>query len=1053
MQLPGFGLWVAAAVLAPPLLSENAQAQTASVSIQATQPVTAEPRPDARIIPGEFTVSRDIAGPDPLEVFVGFGGSAIPGLDYVELPAQVIIPAGEQSIAFQVIALSDSDPDEGEENVVATLQLPSAGAPEAYRLGPQNWAEVVIHDGPAIPLPPLITIQGISATPEYCGPNVDCPGIDFRLTRTGSFLEEPLTVFLHYEGAATVGVDYHALPESVTFGAGEAHANLHSIAIDDDLVEGDEDVVAVIADAPPEPTPAQPAYRHVNTSNRATVVIRDNDGPRPAPVVTITADGFPPKTGEPCPVCFVAPVQVSVSRSGPLDEALSVELATGGTAISGVDYHAVPELIQIPAGQPAASFFVTALDDAVPEGPEAVGIFLRPSPNYIAGEPAEIYVVIADDEPGAPAERLDFILPANGAAYPAGVASIQVVALGISTAGEINQPVEFYANDLLLGRSDPPQYGRPAIPFLPTEHEIGWSFPEDGSYTVTARVEVSLGKWLEAAPITLTVGEGPPRPVVSIVATESVAEETSDPTLRPFVYRGVFTISRTGTALQALPVYLHISGSAVSGIDYEPLPFVATIPAGSSSAAVTVTALPDLHPEPLETVVVEISNCPPPMDPPLGLPCYDFAVDAAHQRATVFVRDDGITRASLEITQPADNAHFSLGEPITIAATAIDIDGAITSVAFFAGDHKIGSSEIVFVDQPDPGTPILHTFTWSGATAGGYELTARAAAESQSAVSSLPVRIMVDENQAPQADVLSPVDGAQFSTGVPVEIIAVAADPDGYVEHVAFFANGRQLGETAFSFLAPPPPGSLQTFSFTWRDAPPGSHVLSVRFRDDDGAQATAEPVVIQVTLPDALPLVAVQALDSFGIEPSGELPANSASFQLRRYGPIALPLAVNYSLSGSATNGTDYERLDLVAVFPAGEGVAVLTLTPLANDTAEGRESVVIEVQPQHDDGPQRYHVGSRNRAVAVIADASWRVPDAAGLQGSFIGDGFFHLWFPASPAPAFRVEASEDLRRWLTIHESASPEGVIHFVDPEHSRLPERFYRVVEDAAIVDP
>src|SRR5690349_3538047 len=57
-----------------------------------------------------------------------------------------------------------------------------------------------------------------------------------------------------------------------------------------------------------------------------------------ASVVSISADGFPPKTAEPCPTCLVAPVKITVTRTGSLTHSLSVGLHSGGTATAGVDY-------------------------------------------------------------------------------------------------------------------------------------------------------------------------------------------------------------------------------------------------------------------------------------------------------------------------------------------------------------------------------------------------------------------------------------------------------------------------------------------------------------------------------------------------------------------------------------------------------------------------------------------------------------------------------------------------------------------------------------------
>jgi hypothetical protein len=102
-----------------------------------------------------------------------------------------------------------------------------------------------------------------------------------------------------------------------------------------------------------------------------------------------------------------------------------------------------------------------------------------------------------------------------------------------------------------------------------------------------------------------------------------------------------------------------------------------------------------------------ISNCPPPWS---NLPCYDFITDPAHETATVFIRDDGISEASLSITAPTNGASFKFGQTIRIEAMAIDLQSYISRVEFFDGDLKIGVSEIVFIQAPPPGTPIQHSF-------------------------------------------------------------------------------------------------------------------------------------------------------------------------------------------------------------------------------------------------------------------------------------------------------------------------------------------------------
>jgi hypothetical protein len=86
----------------------------------------------------------------------------------------------------------------------------------------------------------------------------------------------------------------------------------------------------------------------------------------------------------------------------------------------------------------------------------------------------------------------------------------------------------------------------------------------------------------------------PAPPTVTVTATDANAAEFGrDP--------GVFTISRTGSTGQALTVQQAIGGTAVGG-DYSPLATTVTIPAGASSATVSVIPVDDTTSEAIETV-------------------------------------------------------------------------------------------------------------------------------------------------------------------------------------------------------------------------------------------------------------------------------------------------------------------------------------------------------------------------------------------------------------------------------------------------------------------
>jgi hypothetical protein len=87
---------------------------------------------------------------------------------------------------------------------------------------------------------------------------------------------------------------------------------------------------------------------------------------------------------------------------------------------------------------------------------------------------------------------------------------------------------------------------------------------------------------------------------VTIVATDPTATEANTTT-------GFFTVSRTGSTTSSLTVFYQPGGSATAGSDYQTLPGSVVIPAGQSTATITVTPINDsVVGEGDETVLVQL---------------------------------------------------------------------------------------------------------------------------------------------------------------------------------------------------------------------------------------------------------------------------------------------------------------------------------------------------------------------------------------------------------------------------------------------------------------
>jgi hypothetical protein len=121
--------------------------------------------------------------------------------------------------------------------------------------------------------------------------------------------------------------------------------------------------------------------------------------------------------------------------------------------------------------------------------------------------------------------------------------------------------------------------------------------------------------------------------------------------------------------------------------------------------------------------------------------------------------------------------------------------------------------------------------------AGTDTLTARATDNLGATTTSAASTITVSSaNTLPTANITWPTNGAEFAWKPTITITATASDPDGNVTRVEFRNGTTVLGQDT---SAP--------YSYTWRNVPPGSHVLTARATDNAGGVTISSPVGITV--------------------------------------------------------------------------------------------------------------------------------------------------------------------------------------------------------------
>ena len=336
---------------------------SASVSVIATAPNASETGP----VPGNFRISR--TGSTNASQLVNFQitGTASAPTDYAPLGTSTIIPAGATFVDLPVVPVNDHTP-ELSQTVVLTLISATNGAIIA-----PNVATVTISDNDTNPLP----VVAVTATNHPYAVEGGGNG-GFLFTRAGA-TNGALTISFTIGGTAAAGVRYVPLANSVTIPAGQTSVSLPVVAIDDNLVEGEQTVIVSLTEGE--------TYRVADPAS-ATVTIQDNDQ-----LVWIDASDFmAAKYG-------FDPGQFTFSRFGTTNTPVTIFYSISGTAINGLDYVRITNSIVIPAGQLTVTLPILPLHNGIVKGPVTATLTLLANAAYFLGTPTNGTVTIDDDMP------------------------------------------------------------------------------------------------------------------------------------------------------------------------------------------------------------------------------------------------------------------------------------------------------------------------------------------------------------------------------------------------------------------------------------------------------------------------------------------------------------------------------------------------------------------------------------------------------------------------------------------------------------------------------
>lgn len=435
------------------------------------------------------------------------------------------------------------------------------------------------------------------------------------------------------------------------------------------------------------------------------------------------------------------------------------------------------------------------------------------------------------------------------------------------------------------------------------------------------------------------------KPVVSLQVAAPNAVENGAP--------AGFVVSRTGTPTGDLTVFYTVTGTAAAGTDYVALGGSVVIPDGASSAPLAVTPIDDSLVEGTEIVTVTLSTNAN----------YIRTTVAADITGTVNLLDDDITTVTVVATDAAASEAGADPGVFTIARTG-------STAQPLTVNYALSGSAAQGVDYlPLPGVLTIP----AGASSGTVTI------------------VPIDDNlgEPTQTVVLQLRGGSPYVAGNPaLATINLADNNDLPVVTVSVIdgAAGEPADTGSFRFTTTGTGAGSITVKYTVTgSALPGSDYTALTGTLSMGRNATSDVTVtplddallenfetVTVTLtPDPAytlhldtsatlfltdndqPQVSVGLSNVTATEASGTL-----QFYIYRKTSTASALDVNYTMSGTATNGTDYTLLSGVATIPAGATGTTVVVTPINDATIEGTETVVMNL------APGAYGVGLGNAA-----------------------------------------------------------------------------------------
>jgi len=351
------------------------------------------------------------------------------------------------------------------------------------------------------------------------------------------------------------------------------------------------------------------------------------------------------------------------------------------------------------------------------------------------------------------------------------------------------QKVEFYANEILLNTS------------IKSPYQFALNSAPNGTYVLVGKVYDESGQSAESSKVTIIVqNEGEGAPTQNLPPSIRIVQ----PTQNQVYSKGQAIVIKTNASdpeNKISKVELYYNSRLLSSITSAPFEF--TIPRAPEGDFVLNAKVYDDQGLMSESSLVNISV---------------ISTIADNQAPSV------------EIVTPSQNQKFIKGQNVLIETIALDPEGKIAKVEFFAEDILLGYA-----------TSAPYQLEVKNVPAGNFVLNARVSDDQGLTGESSNINVSVASialpNQAPAISIVTPSQNQTYFQGQEFTIKTNPSDPENKIAKVEFFANEIMIGIK-----------STAPYELLVNTTPLGSYTIKTKVFDEEGLTAESSRINITVT-------------------------------------------------------------------------------------------------------------------------------------------------------------------------------------------------------------